>query len=257
MSDFFQVSRDERNVVTLCITNGKALNVLGTPVTSSLIDELERLGCDDSIHALILASEGDKAFIGGADLKEMATLDPNGAKAFIRRLQDLCEAIRRFPAPVIARIQGWCLGGGLEVAAACDLRVSLASAHFGMPEVRMGVPSVIHAALLPGLIGRGRASWLMLTAENIDAHKALEWGLVDSIAEEGRLDEGVEAMLAPLLLCGPEVLRAQKSLLNAWDELSLSQGVAVSVGTFGRSFANGEPNRLMSEFFENRKAGRQ
>ncbi len=120
-----------------------------------------------------------KSMIGGADIKEMARLDQKSAEKFITGLRDLCEAVRVFPAPVIARMPGWCLGGGLEVAAACDFRIAGYDAKFGMPEVRVGIPSVIHAALLPRLIGWGRARWLIMTAETIDAATALAWGLVD------------------------------------------------------------------------------
>ncbi len=131
------------------------------------------------IRVVILAGQSEKSMIGGADIKEMAKLDQKSAEAFITRLRDLCEAVRNFPAPVIARMPGWCLGGGLEVAAACDFRIAAHDAMFGMPEVRVGIPSVIHAALLPRLIGWGRARWLVMTAENIDAPTALGWGLVD------------------------------------------------------------------------------
>lgn len=257
MSSFFKVNRDERNVVTLRIVDPRNLNLLNTPVINSLVAELERLGQDDTIRVLILASDGDKTFIGGADLKEMAGLDPAGAQAFIRRLQGLCEAVRRFPAPVIARIQGWCLGGGLEVAAACDLRVAVSGARFAMPEVRMGVPSVIHAALLSRLIGRGRAGWLMLTADNIEAQQALDWGLVDTIAEVGQLDQTVEALVKQLLPSGNQALRAQKALLNTWDELSLAQGIDASVIAFGQAFASGEPAHFMNDFLSKRSTGRR
>lgn len=252
MDGFFHLSRDDRGVATLRIADPRGLNLLGTPRIRALTDALDRLGREPDLHLLVLASDGDKAFIGGADLKEMAGLDPEGARAFIRGLQGLCEAVRCFPAPVIARIQGWCLGGGLEVAAACDLRVADPAARFAMPEVRMGIPSVIHAALLPRLIGRGRAGWLMLTGEHIDTHRALDWGLVDQVAEAGRLDDAVEAMVAPLLEGGRQALRAQKALLNTWDELSLSQGIDASVAAFGQAFATGEPARLMNAFFDKR-----
>ena len=135
---------------------------------------------------MILAGQSEKSMIGGADIKEMAKLDQKSAEAFITRLRDLCEAVREFPAPVIARLPGWCLGGGLEVAAACDFRIAAHDAHFGMPEVQVGIPSVIHAALLPRLIGWGRARWLVMTAENIDAPTALAWGLVDKVARGRR-----------------------------------------------------------------------
>src|SRR5258708_8598254 len=138
----------------------------------------------------------------------MAGLDQLSAEKFITGLRDLCEAVRAFPAPVIARMPGWCLGGGLEFAAACDFRVATHDAKFGMPEVRVGIPSVIHAALLPRLIGWGRARRLVMTAEKIDAPTALAWGLIDAVAAQGGLAAAVEHTLAALLACGPQALRS-------------------------------------------------
>jgi enoyl-CoA hydratase len=168
-------------------------------------------------------------------------------------LRDLCEAVRAFPGPTIARMPGWCLGGGLEVAAACDFRVAAHDAKFGMPEVRVGIPSVIHAALLPRLIGSGRARWLLMTAENIDAPTALAWGLVDVVAPPGGLDAAVEKTVATLLECAPEALRAQKDLIRQWEELPLKESVDLSIGVFGRSFLTGEPQRLMQGFIDRKR----
>ena len=246
------VRRDARGVVELTICNAGSLNILGSPVTEALRDGLTQLAADRSIRALVLRGTGEKSMIGGADIKEMAKLDQRSAEAFISRLRDLCEAVRQFPAPVIARMPGWCLGGGLEVAAACDVRVAAHDAHFGMPEVRVGIPSVIHAALLPRLIGWARARWLVLTAENVDAPTALAWGLVDKVAPEGGLDSAVEHTVKALLECGPEALRAQKALLRQWEELPLTESVNLSVKVFGESFLTDEPTRLMGAFV-NRK----
>ncbi|MGC2084567.1 MAG: enoyl-CoA hydratase [Bradyrhizobium sp.] len=246
------VSRDSRGVVTLTICNAGSLNILGSAVTDDVRTGLEQLAADDSIHVLVLAGQSGKSLIGGADIKEMATLDQASAEAFITRLAKLCEAVRAFPAPVVARMPGWCLGGGLEVAASCDIRIAADDAKFGMPEVRVGIPSVIHAALLPRLIGWGRTRWLLLTAETIDAPTALAWGLVNQVAAEGGLDAAVEHAVAALLACGPKALRAQKALLREWEELPLKQSVDVSIGAFGRAFLTDEPTRLMQDFV-NRK----
>jgi enoyl-CoA hydratase/carnithine racemase len=213
----------------------------------------EKLAGDRDIRAVILAGQSEKSMIGGADIKEMAKLEPKSAEAFITRLRDLCEAVRHFPAPVIARLSGWCLGGGLEVAAACDFRIAAHDAMFGMPEVRVGIPSVIHAALLPRLIGWGRARWLMMTAENIDAPTALAWGLVDVVAPQGGLDAAVEHTVKALLDCGPEALRSQKALLRQWEELPLRESVDLSIGVFGQSFLTGEPQRLMQGFLDRKR----
>jgi enoyl-CoA hydratase/carnithine racemase len=148
---------------------------------------------------------------------------------------------------------GWCLGGGLEVAAACDFRIAAHDARFGMPEVRVGIPSVIHAALLPRLIGWGRARWLVMTAENIDAATALAWGLVDVVAAEGGLDAAVEKTVKALLECGPQALRSQKALLRQWEELPLTESINLSIGVFGRSFLTDEPKRLMQDFIDRKR----
>ena len=247
------IDRDSRGVVRLTICNAGPLNILGSKVIQAVRDGLETIAADRHIRVLVLAGESTKSMIGGADIKEMARLDQNSAEKFITGLRDLCEAVRAFPAPVIARMPGWCLGGGLEVAAACDFRVAGHDAKFGMPEVRVGIPSVIHAALLPRLIGSGRARWLVMTAENIDAATALAWGLVDVVAPEGGLDAAVEKTIDSLLRCGPEALRAQKALLRQWEELPLTESVNLSIGVFGRSFLTDEPKRLMQEFIDRKR----
>lgn len=246
------VDRDPRGLVRLTICNAGPLNILGSGVIRSVCEGLEKLAADPQIRVLVLSGQSPKSMIGGADIKEMAGLDQSSAEKFITGLRDLCEAVRNFPAPVIARMAGWCLGGGLEVAAACDFRVAAPDAKFGMPEVRVGIPSVIHAALLPRLIGWGRARWLLMTAENIDAPTALAWGLVDVVADQGGLDAAVDKVVEALLKCGPQALRAQKDLLRQWEELPLTESVDLSIGVFGRSFMTEEPKRLMQEFV-NRK----
>ena len=119
-------------------------------------DRIEELAHDEMLRVVVLSGAGNRAFIGGADIDEMARLDEGSARAFISRLHRCCESLRDLPVPVIARITGYTLGAGLEIAAACDLRIADSTAVFGMPEVKLGIPSVIEAALLPMLIGWGR-----------------------------------------------------------------------------------------------------
>ena len=163
--------------------------------------------------------------IGGADIKEMATLDQASAEKFITGLRDLCEAVRAFPAPVIARMPGWCLGGGLEFAAACDFRDCRARrASSACRRSGSGFPSVIHAALLPRLIGWGRARWLVMTAENIDAANRLGLG-TGRRGRAGRRPRcrGREAPSRRFWNARPAALRAQKALLRQWEELPLKR----------------------------------
>jgi enoyl-CoA hydratase/carnithine racemase len=157
---------------------------------------------------------------------------------------------------VVARIQGACLGGGLEFAMACDLRVAAPTAWFAMPEVRVGIPSVIHAALLPRFIGLGRARWMILTGEAIDAATALAWGLIDAVAAEGGLDAAVSQVIAPILACGEHVIADQKTLMRKWEDLPLADAIAHSAPVFGHAFTTGEPQRAMHAFLARRRADR-
>jgi enoyl-CoA hydratase len=253
LNPYCGIDRDARGVVRLTICNAGSLNILGSAVIQAVSEGLKAVATDDQIRVLVMAGQSEKSMIGGADIKEMATLDQASAEKFITGLRDLCEAVRTFPSPVIARMPGWCLGGGLEVAACCDFRIAAHDAKFGMPEVRVGIPSVIHAALLPRLIGWGRARWLVMTAETIDATTALAWGLVDVVAGEGGLDAAVEKTVKALLECGPEALRAQKALLRQWEELPLTESVNLSIGAFGRSYLTDEPKRLMRGFIDRKR----
>jgi enoyl-CoA hydratase len=253
LNPYCGVERDPRGVVRLTICNAGPLNILGSATINGVRAGVEELATDRAIRALVIAGQSQKSMIGGADIKEMAKLDQASAEKFITGLRDLCEAARAFPAPVIARIPGWCLGGGLEFAAACDLRIAAHDAKFAMPEVKVGIPSVIHAALLPRLIGWGRARWLIMTAATIEAPTALAWGLVDAVAPEGGLDAEVEKVVGALLECGPEALRAQKALLKQWEELPLKESVNLSIGVFGQSFLTDEPRRLMQGFLDRKR----
>jgi len=222
-------------------------------VIAALTDEIELLAAETGIRALVVTGSGERNFSGGADINEMAALEEASAIAFITSLSALCEAVRVFPAPVVARIQGACLGGALEFAMACDLRVASPAAWFAMPEVRVGIPSVIHAALLPRFVGLGRARRMILTGEAIDAATALEWGLVDAVAGDAGLDAAVSAVIAPILACGRQVIAAQKALMRKWDDLPLDAAVAAGVPVFGHAFTTGEPQRAMQAFLARRR----
>lgn len=247
------VARGDNGIAQLTVCNAGPLNIINSPVIGDVRDGLNRLAADSGIRVLVLRGSGEKSFIGGADIREMATLDQASAETFITRLRDLCEAVRQFPAPVIARLKGWCLGGGLEVAAACDLRIASQDAQFAMPEVKVGIPSVIHAALLPRLVGWGRARWLILTAATIDAATALNWGLVDRVANDDALDAAIAETAAAIAACAPQAMRSQKALLRQWEELPLTESVNLSVGVFGEAFLTGEPQHHMRAFLDRKK----
>ena len=236
-------------IATLTIQDARSLNILSAAVIADLTQAVNSLAQRDDIRVLIVRGTGDKAFTGGADIKEMAALTSATAEPFINALRALCDSVRYFPAPVIARIPGWCLGGGLEWVMACDFRIAADTAQFGMPEVKVGIPSVIHAALMPRLIGQAQARWMLLTGENINAQQALAWGLVNSVVPLAQLDAEVARVASMLAALGPAVLRQQKRLLREWEDAPLNDSIANSVTAFCGAFDTGEPQRYMGEFF--------
>jgi enoyl-CoA hydratase/carnithine racemase len=241
-------------IAHVTIENSAKLNTLDSALMFSFVGEIEALGRREDLRAAVLTGAGDKAFIGGANIVEMAALDAAGAEAFITLVHRSCNALRELPVPVIARVNGYALGAGLEVAAACDLRVASSKAVFGMPEVRVGIPSVVEAALLPGLIGWGRTRELLLFGENIDAQTALAWGLVQQVVEPAALDNAIEARLTQLLAAGPRAIRLQKALMRQWEDSTLSQAVRAGIESFAQAYASDEPTRLMSAFAKRRRA---
>jgi len=245
---------DDAGIGTLQLTDAGALNIVGSAAIDDLRRALATLAATPSLRVLVLRGSGERAFIGGADIGEMADLTPATAEAFITRLAALCDALAEMPVPVIARLTGWCLGGGLEVALACDLRLADDSAMFGMPEVKVGIPSVIHAALLPRLLGQARADWLLLCCENIDATTAEVWGLVHERCAVGGLDAQVRRRAAALAALPPMALRQQKRLLRHWRTVPLAQAVRDSIGEFALAYATGEPQVLMGEFMANKRS---
>lgn len=247
---------DDSGIGTLQVTGNGALNIIGTAAIDELRAALAQLAGQPDLRVLVLRGRGDKAFIGGADIGEMAGLTPSTAAAFITRLAGLCEAVAEMPVPVVARLAGWCLGGGLEVALACDLRLCDDSAMFGMPEVRIGIPSVIHAALLPRLIGQARATEMLLCCDNFGAAQAEAWGLVQARCPVGELDARVLHRAAALAALPPLALRQQKRLLRHWQAVPLAQAITDSVDEFALAYTSGEPTALMREFMA-RKAARR
>jgi enoyl-CoA hydratase/carnithine racemase len=145
-------------------------------------------------------------------------------------------------------MHGYTLGAGLEVAASCDVRVAGAGGKFGMPEVRVGIPSVIEAALLPRLIGWGRTRRLLLTGETIDAARALAWGLVEEVVPDDALDAAVERVLADILACGPNAVRLQKRLIREWEELTLNAAIERGIDCFAEAWRSDEPGQRMRVF---------
>jgi enoyl-CoA hydratase len=243
---------DEREggsrIAHITINNAHKLNTLNSDSMKELVGICEDLAHDQSLRAAVITGAGDKAFVGGADIDEMAALNPDSARTFITLLHGCCHALRALPVPVIARIQGYALGGGLELAAACDLRVASDTAVFGMPEVKLGIPSVIEAALLPSLVGWGRTREMLLLGESFGATDSATWGLVERVVPMHQLDEAVENYVRSILRAGARAVRLQKRLIRSWEDLPPSAAVDAGIEAFVAAWESDEPRRAMSEF---------
>jgi enoyl-CoA hydratase/carnithine racemase len=242
---------DERgNVALITVDYRERLNILNSEIILQLTAAFGRLYDQERLRVVVLTGAGDKAFIGGADIGEMAALNPSSARAFITRLHEACAAIRGLPVPVIARISGYCLGAGLEVAASCDMRIASDHAAFGMPEVKVGIPSVIEAALLPRLLGLGKAAELVYTGDQITSAEALRCGLVERVVPQGQLDQAVEQWTEAILQAGPSAIRLQKALIREWEKMPLDLAIERGIEAFAEAYRTDEPRSRMEQFLQ-------
>lgn len=255
-----EVSREEAGGVPfaiLTIARRAKLNALSSALLAGFVRAVDGLAGEAALRAIVVTGEGERAFAGGADIGEMAALaGPEAARRFIEGVHRACAAVRAAPMPVIARVNGYAFGAGLELAAACDLRIAADTATFAMPEVRLGVPSVVEAALLPGLIGWGRTRRLLLLGETIDASTALGWGLVEHVVPAADLDATLAQWVAALGASPVRTIAAQKRLMRAWEDLPLGEAVAAGVDAFARAYEGDEPRDAMRAFLERRRPPR-
>jgi enoyl-CoA hydratase len=246
-------SRKRGRAGFVTVVNEAKLNTMGSALLAELARTMNAMASEPELRAVVLSGAGEKAFIGGADIGEMAGLDQAGARRFITAVHEACRSLRRMPVPVIARMDGYALGAGLEIAAAADFRVATTRSQFGMPEVKVGIPSVAEAALLPLLIGWGRTRELLLFGQTIDAKTAHAWGLVERVVDPGSLDAAVESCLAAIMTLGPNAVRLQKRLIGEWEELTPARAIEAGLSTFVEAFASDEPKRLMGEFVRRKR----
>jgi enoyl-CoA hydratase len=249
------------NVATISISNPTKLNIVNSPLLDELIATCQQLSQDDQLRAVILTGSPTAAgkaasFIGGADIREMSHMSSyDEARTFITRVHNACAALRDIPVPVIARVDGFCLGAGLEIAASCDLRIATRSSTFGMPEVKIGLPSVVEAAYLPGLIGWGRTRRFLYLAENIDGVTAEKWGLVEKLVDDTKaLDQATDEWMDMIVGMGSKCIRAQKRLMQHWERSNIDEAIRAGVDALAEAFRDGgrEPTELMERFL-NRK----
>ena len=248
-------ARPQGAVATVKVNNPQKLNAMNGALIDALGGAFRELGADAQLRAVVLTGAGAKSFIAGADINEMAAIkDAAEATVFITRLHRVCGAIRNCPVPVIARIQGYAFGAGLEIAAACDVRIAAETATFGMQEVKLGIPSVIEAALLPTLVGFGRAREIMYLGETFGAADALSWGLVEHVVPAAALNAKVEDWIGKLLTSAPGAVRLQKQLMRQWEDLPLTAAIEAGIGAFAAAYGSDEPRATMAKFLAARQA---
>lgn len=232
-------------VARVTLARPEKRNAISSDVARAVAAAFRELSADDGLRVVLLDGAGP-SFCAGADVREMAGLDPASAETFIRGLHHAIAAVMDCPVPVLAVVQGACVGAGLELAVGADLRIAADDARFAMPEVLVGVPSVIEAALLPRLIGRGRAARLVLTGESIDAATAGRWGLVEEVVPVADLAARAAVLARAIAEADPMAVRAQKALCRQWDTLPLAEAVEASVAVFAASFTTDAPRRRMA-----------
>ena len=245
---------DAGRVARVSFNNPAKRNAIGVAGKERFIDIMTGLKHDQSLRAVVLTGTGEAAFVSGTNLAEMAAFDLEMAEASATKTHRVCDAVRQFPVPVIARINGDCFGSGMEIAASADMRAGVEGARFGMPETRFGIPSGMEASLLPRLIGWGKATELVLTGDHIDAAEAYRIGFLERLVPRGGLDGAVDGWIESLLACGRQAVRIQKRLIIDWDRMSPTDGARAGIQAYVDAYRGDEPHRMMTAFV-NRKRG--
>jgi len=236
----------EGRIAHIAINNQDKANAISPAVIADLRDAFKALASDSDLRVVILRGAGDKAFAAGADISVMKGLDPEGARAFITSLHHAIDAIRRLPVPVIGRLHGHCYGAAVEIAAACDFRAGDESLIIGMPEVKVGIPSVIEAALLPELIGWGKTREMLLTGANYGARDALNMGFLQALTTADGLSAQIDSWVDHIMESGPRAVRSQKALMSRWQEVGLDEAIAAGIEHFGDAFETDEPKNMLA-----------
>ncbi len=245
-------------VAYVTVNNEAKQNALPVEGRALLAKTMHELARNPELRCVVLTGAGSKSFIGGANISEMAEFpDPHIAESGSATTHAACDSIRRVPVPVIARINGYCLGAGMEIATSCDMRVASTNAKFGMPEVRYGVPSGMEACLIPLIVGWGKARELVFTGDIIDAAEAYHFGYMEKLVQPEALDEQVEKWVHSICSAGPRSIRIQKQLIGDWERMSITDAVQAGVRAVGLSHTTDEPRRLMTAWRERQRKKKQ
>jgi enoyl-CoA hydratase len=230
------------------------LNALNQMTISELDLAITEADRDEGVFAVVISGAGEKAFVAGADIGELATLGPVEAKAFSRRGQAVFDRIENLGKPVVAAVNGFALGGGCELAMACHLRVAVRSAVFGQPEVKLGlIPGYAGTQRLPRLVGKGRGLEILLTGRNVSAEEAERIGLVNMVCDEGELVSTVNELLGRILANGPLAVSHCIEAVNHGLDLPFDDACLVEATLFGIGAASEQMREGTSAFLEKRK----
>lgn len=244
----------KEDIALLKVNRPKVLNALNRATLLELQEALRELQGKDDLKALIITGEGEKAFVAGADIAEMANMDPKEAFEFSRLGHETFRMLEEFPTPTIAAVNGYALGGGLELALACDIILASEKAKLGLPEVTLGIcPGFAGTQRLPRLIGKARAKELIFTGQMIDAQKAYELGIVNRVCPADKLLEEALELARKIAANGPLAVRTAKRLVNYGLEGSLPQGEAMEREAWANLFATQDQKEGMRAFLEKRR----
>jgi enoyl-CoA hydratase len=241
------------SIATLTIDRPEVKNALDLETVNQIRDALRTFEADESVGALIITGAGESAFVSGADINAIRARGRDEGLAAIN--SSLFSDIERFPRPTIAAINGYALGGGCELALACDIRICADTAKFGQPELGLGIiPGAGATQRLPRLVGMGRAKHLILTGDIIDAKQALEWGLVTAVTPAGQLQIRARELAKKILRQGPLAARLAKLALNASARVDMDSGLLIE--TLAQAICYGSEDKIegTSAFLEKRKA---
>jgi len=248
------VERDG-GVAAVTINRPKVLNALNSETIGELAVAMLELQHDPAVRAIVLTGAGEKAFVAGADINELALLSPARGQQHARKGQTVFDAIEQLGKPVVAAVNGFALGGGCELAMACTIRIAAESAKLGLPEVTLGViPGYAGTQRLPRIVGRGAAMDLILTGRAVDAQEALRLGLVSQVVPPADLMETARKTALRILRNGPLAVRAAMQAVDHGLDVTLEHGCRMEASLFGLLCATGDMREGLKAFLEKRKA---
>ncbi len=246
------ITRDDA-VATVTVNRPKVLNALDLETVSALAEAFRALKADEDVRVVVLTGAGDRAFIAGADIRELAQLTPATARALADSGHQLCNDMEQLGKPVIAAINGFALGGGCELAMACTLRLAARSARLGQPEIGLGlIPGYGGTQRLPRLVGRGRALELMLTGAPIDATEAHRIGLVNRVVDDEALADETAALAATLAGQAPVAVRLILEAVFHGVDMSMAEASMFERSTFSLAFDTEDVREGTTAFLEKR-----